>query len=210
LPALASFRMPRKRLSRQAVTPSAPSDRRRRHWGSPFRPSQEFSRGQDRPPMTRRRLQPWRPRNGSGHANAYFSLARRCLAGWPNSSMKCTPSPRAIFSIIKIVGFARLFSIRLIAACSTCVTAASSSCVQPRSFRSRRTFAASVRDTAELRAGNRLPNPDRAIAPRSVKLSNSVYVIYHIFTGCRLTDRKRGPATLDRGLIRRLQIRPPP
>jgi hypothetical protein len=78
------------------------------------------------------RLQPWRPRQPllhalGGTASHYFSLARRCLAGGPNSSMNCTPSPRAIFSIIIIVGFARLFSIRLIAACSTFVTAASSS-----------------------------------------------------------------------------------
>jgi hypothetical protein len=112
---------------------------------------------------------------------AYPSLARRCLAGTANSSTNATSSARAMASSISSVGFALPFSIRLIAACSTLVSAARSSWVQPRAFLSRRMFAASVFATAEFRAGNLSPNPDRAIAARSVSLMNPVDVIYHIF-----------------------------
>jgi hypothetical protein len=115
-----------------------------------------------------------------------------------------------MLSSISNVGFALPFSIRLIAACSTAVSAASSSWVQPLSFRSRRTFAASAFDTAELRAGNLSPNPVCAIPARSVKPLNQVYVIYHIFTDCPLGWPKARSAALDRGLTRRLKIRPMP
>jgi hypothetical protein len=130
-------------------------------------------------PIRRHLLKRCRP---TAAALAYLSLGRRCRAAGANSSMKATPSPLAMLSSISSVGFALPFSIRLIAACSTLVSAARSVWLQPRSFRSRRTFAASAFDTAELRAGNLFPKPDRAIAARSAEARKLVYMIHHIFT----------------------------
>lgn len=66
--------------------------------------------------------------------------------------------------------------------CSTSISAARTSCVQPFAFLSRRTFAAKALAATESRAGNLFSNPDRAIGTRSGNRLILVYVIYHIFT----------------------------
>jgi hypothetical protein len=76
-------------------------------------------------------------------------LTRRGFTGAANKSIKLTSSALTTVSSNSSVGFAVPLSIKLIAACRTLASAARSSWVQPRSFRSRRILAASVLDTAE-------------------------------------------------------------